>query len=129
MIWNEDCLAVFLSLNSLEVTTAEEEKVFDCLMSWIQNHPEERTKHLALLLEQIRIPFLTKFYIDNTVTPFLTKTDCQGIFSRIREQQSKEHEEGKLKPRAGNKLIVCVKGQNSNQLQFLDLEVSSGFDL
>ena len=127
MNWNEDSLAVFLSLNSLEVAAVEEEKVFDCLISWVEHHPEERTKHLANLIELVRIPFLSQEFIDSIAIPFLTRTDCKGLFSKINEHQTKEQEERKLKPRAGNKLIVTVKGQAVKQLQFLDLQVRFSF--
>lgn len=40
-----------------------EEKVFECVISWVHHDLEKRQKNLALLMEHVRLPLLSQEYL------------------------------------------------------------------
>lgn len=62
----------FLTLNSDQVenfvksdclSVPSEEKVFECVISWIQFDPSTRQEHLGRLMQYVRLPLLSQDYI------------------------------------------------------------------
>lgn len=45
------------------LTVPSEEKVFECVISWVQHNLENRRKHLASLMEHVRLPLLSQDYL------------------------------------------------------------------
>lgn len=45
------------------LTVPSEEKVFECVISWVHNSLETRQSHLAELMEHVRLPLLSQEYL------------------------------------------------------------------
>lgn len=77
----------FLSLSSQQVsklissdrlTVPTEEKVFECVISWVQHDLEERQKYLSILMEHVRLPLMSQDYLVQRVEEEpLLKRDLQ----------------------------------------------------
>ncbi|KAK5640680.1 hypothetical protein RI129_009227 [Pyrocoelia pectoralis] len=77
----------FLSLSSHQVsklissdrlTVATEEKVFECVISWVQHDLEDRQKYLSILMEHVRLPLMSQDYLVQRVEEEpLLKCDLQ----------------------------------------------------
>ncbi|XP_063916318.1 ring canal kelch homolog isoform X2 [Zophobas morio] len=77
----------FLSLSPQQVsrlicsdrlTVPSEEQVFECVIAWVQNDLETRHKHLASLMEHVRLPLTSKEYLVQRVEKEpLLKADLQ----------------------------------------------------
>merc|ERR1712155_223217 len=65
----EEKLAFLLSLDSLH---ASEDSVFQAFMDWTNHGVSSRSVLLTkLLLQHLRIPFISQDFLSNTVIPFL----------------------------------------------------------
>ena len=49
------------------ISVASEERVYECVISWIRYDPNMRDPYIAELLEHVRLPFLSKEYITQKV--------------------------------------------------------------
>lgn len=49
------------------ISVINEEKVYECVISWIKYDIDEREKYLADLMEHVRLPFLSKEYLAQKV--------------------------------------------------------------
>ncbi|KAG5875409.1 hypothetical protein JTB14_030936 [Gonioctena quinquepunctata] len=77
----------FLSLSQLQVsklirsdrlTVSSEEKVFECVIAWVQHDLENRQKHLSSLMEHVRLPLMSQEYLVQHVEEEpLLKADLQ----------------------------------------------------
>ncbi|XP_057671404.1 ring canal kelch homolog [Diorhabda carinulata] len=77
----------FLTLSHLQVsklissdrlTVPTEEKVFECVVAWVQNDLENRKQHLSSLMEYVRLPLMSQEYLVQRVEEEpLLKTDLQ----------------------------------------------------
>lgn len=50
-------------IGSDRLTVASEEKVFECVISWVHHELEKRQNHLAELMEHVRLPLLSQEYL------------------------------------------------------------------
>ncbi|KAF2897552.1 hypothetical protein ILUMI_08620 [Ignelater luminosus] len=62
-------------ISSDRITVDSEEKVYECVISWVQHDLEERQKHLASLMEHVRLPLMSQEYLVNYV-------DKEPLFER-----------------------------------------------
>ncbi|CAG9831494.1 unnamed protein product [Diabrotica balteata] len=79
----------FLTLSHLQVsklissdrlTVPSEEKVFECVVAWVQNDLDNRRKHLSSLMEYVRLPLMSQEYLVQRVEEEpLLKTDLQCL--------------------------------------------------
>ncbi|XP_023029645.2 kelch protein [Leptinotarsa decemlineata] len=77
----------FLTLSQLQVsklirsdrlTVPSEEKVFECVIAWVQHDLENRQKHLSSLMEHVRLPLMSQEYLVQHVEEEpLLKADLQ----------------------------------------------------
>lgn len=77
----------FLSLTHQQVsklicsdrlTVPSEEKVFECVIAWVQHDLETRHKNLSALMEHVRLPLMSQEYLMQRVEEEpLLKTDLQ----------------------------------------------------
>ncbi|KAF4521714.1 hypothetical protein B566_EDAN012162 [Ephemera danica] len=56
-------LQVAKLISSDRLTVTSEEKVFECVVSWVQHDLEGRQMHLAELMEYVRLPLLSQEYL------------------------------------------------------------------
>lgn len=49
------------------ISVPSEEKVYECVISWIRCDPATRDQYTAKLMEHVRLPFLSKEYITQRV--------------------------------------------------------------
>ncbi len=54
------CRQVATLIASDTITVPSEEKVYESVISWVRQNPQERGKHLAKLMEHVRLPLLTR---------------------------------------------------------------------
>nr|CAH7714328.1 unnamed protein product [Callosobruchus chinensis] len=60
------------------LTVPSEEKVFECVIAWVQHDLETRHKHLASLMEHVRLPLMSQDYLVQRVEEEpLLKADIQ----------------------------------------------------
>ncbi|CAH1954554.1 unnamed protein product [Acanthoscelides obtectus] len=60
------------------LTVPSEEKVFECVIAWVQHDLENRHKHLASLMEHVRLPLMSQDYLVQRVEEEpLLKADIQ----------------------------------------------------
>lgn len=60
------------------LTVPSEEKVFECVIAWVQNDLKARHKHLAALMEHVRLPLMSQDYLVQRVEEEpLLKADLQ----------------------------------------------------
>jgi kelch-like protein 2/3 len=56
-----DQVEAFVRSDSLSIPS--EEKIFECVIAWIQNDPLNRQNHLGRLMQHVRLPLLSEEYI------------------------------------------------------------------
>ncbi|KAG5676178.1 hypothetical protein PVAND_006027 [Polypedilum vanderplanki] len=56
-----DQVEAFVRSDSLSIPS--EEKIFECVIAWIQNDPLNRQSHLGRLMQHVRLPLLSEEYI------------------------------------------------------------------
>lgn len=60
---------------------ASEEKVFECVISWVHHDLERRQNDLALLMEHVRLPLLSQEYLVQRVEEEpLLKANLQCVY-------------------------------------------------
>ncbi|RZC35636.1 ring canal kelch -like [Asbolus verrucosus] len=60
------------------LTVPSEEKVFECVIAWVQHDLDIRRKHLATLMEHVRLPLMSQEYLMHRVEEEpLLKVDLQ----------------------------------------------------
>ncbi|XP_045476736.1 ring canal kelch homolog [Harmonia axyridis] len=65
-------------ISSDRLTVPSEEKVFECVIGWVQHDLDNRRKHLASLMEHVRLPLLSQDYLVQRVEEEpLLKVDLQ----------------------------------------------------
>lgn len=65
-------------ISSDRLTVPSEEKVFECVISWVQHDLTDRQKHLATLMEHVRLPLMSQEYLVQRVEEEpLLKCDIQ----------------------------------------------------
>ncbi|XP_049826565.1 ring canal kelch homolog isoform X2 [Aethina tumida] len=65
-------------ISSDRLTVPSEEKVFECVIAWVQHDLECRQKHLSSLMEHVRLPLMTQEYLVQRVEEEpLLKADLQ----------------------------------------------------
>lgn len=68
-----------------------EEKVFECVISWVHNDLDKRQAHLAQLMEHVRLPLLSQEYLVQRVEeePLLkANLQCKCYFTLLSIQGS-----------------------------------------
>lgn len=74
---NAEQLSKLLASDDLNVPS--EQDVFHCLMSWIQNDPSNRDKHIPELLALVRLPLLQPSFIMDHVESVCASNECQQL--------------------------------------------------
>ncbi|CAG9767301.1 unnamed protein product [Ceutorhynchus assimilis] len=65
-------------ISSDRLTVPSEEKVFECVIAWVHHDTETRQKHLASLMEHVRLPLMSQDYLVQRVEEEpLLKADLQ----------------------------------------------------
>ncbi|KAK4874728.1 hypothetical protein RN001_014088 [Aquatica leii] len=65
-------------ISSDRLTVPSEEKVFECVISWVQHDLVERQRYLSLLMEHVRLPLMSQEYLVQRVEEEpLLKCDLQ----------------------------------------------------
>ncbi|XP_025837094.1 ring canal kelch homolog [Agrilus planipennis] len=65
-------------ISSDHLTVPTEEKVFECVISWVQHDLENRRQYLAILMEHVRLPLMSQDYLVQRVEEEpLLKSDLQ----------------------------------------------------
>lgn len=54
-------------IKSDRLSVASEEKVYECVIAWIQSDPATRHNHLSELMEHVRLPLLAQEYLVSRV--------------------------------------------------------------
>lgn len=76
----------FLSLASSQVSklirsdklaVSSEEKVFECVISWVRHDDKNRSLNLAELMEHVRLPLLSQEYLVRVEEEPLLKANLQ----------------------------------------------------
>ncbi|XP_063588131.1 ring canal kelch homolog [Penaeus indicus] len=122
----------FLSLTSQQViklissdrlTTPSEEKVFECVMSWVGGDLPNREQYLAELMEYVRLPLLSQDYLIQRVEeePLLKQdTQCKDYlieamkYHLLKGEQKALFKSPRTKPRQPvglPKVLLVVGGQ------------------
>lgn len=71
-----------------------EEKVFECVISWVHHDLEKRQNDLALLMEHVRLPLLSQEYLVQRVEeePLLkANLQCRGARNATRCSRKETH--------------------------------------
>lgn len=110
-------------LASDRLTVPSEEKVFECVIAWVNHAPELRQQHLPVLMEHVRLPLLPQDCLVSRVqTEPLLGTDmrCKDLliealtFHLLRPEQRATVANSRARPRqpiGAPKILLVVGGQ------------------
>ncbi|XP_015518884.1 ring canal kelch homolog isoform X1 [Neodiprion lecontei] len=105
------------------LTVPSEEKVFECVISWVHNDLERRQDHLAQLMEHVRLPLLSQEYLVQRVEqePLLkANLQCKDFliealkYHLLKGEQKTLFKTARTKPRQPvglPKVLLVVGGQ------------------
>ncbi|CAH0392031.1 unnamed protein product [Bemisia tabaci] len=104
-------------ISSDRLTVSSEEKVFECVMNWVNHQLENRQKNLAELMEHVRLPLLSKDYLKRVKEEPLFKNSLQCkdfIIEALMYHLEGDVKTPRTKPRKSivlPKVILVVGGQ------------------
>jgi kelch-like protein 2/3 len=110
-------------ISSDKLTVPSEEKVFECVLSWVNNDQERRREHVPMLMEHVRLPLLSQDYLVHRVDEdnhLLRAPKCKDLliealkFHLLRGEQKATFASPRTKPRQPvglPKVLLVVGGQ------------------
>ena len=110
-------------ISSDKLTVPSEEKVFECVLSWVNHDQENRKEFVPMLMEHVRLPLLSQEYLVHRVDdePLLRLSPkCKDYliealkFHLLRGEQKATFTSPRTKPRQPvglPKVLLVVGGQ------------------
>lgn len=108
-------------ISSDRIVIPTEEKVFECVRSWVYHDQETRKEHVPALMEQVRLPLLSQEFLTKMdEEPLLWSPKCKDLliealkFHLLRAEQRATFTSPRTKPRQPvglPKVLLVVGGQ------------------
>jgi len=112
-----------------KLTVSSEEKVYECVMAWVNYDPDTRKEKLPFLMENVRLPLLSQDYLVQHVEENIlmrSNPACQNLliealkYHLLREEQKCFFQSPRIRPRLPielPKVLLVVGGQSPKAIR------------